>query len=244
MEAVVLTNVYNEEYLLPFWLEHHKGIFDHGIVIDYNSTDSSMDIVRRICPTWTIIKSRNKYFEAIEIDNEFMDIEKTITGYKIVLNTTEFLVGSTELKQQLKNELNCYYPIKCLTALSSKEPIFPNNIKDLFQGIDRIEPDLRLLRVLHSYSDGSYTPGRHTITKQVTSSLPAYIIWFGFYPWNQHIINRKLQIKNNIPSQEIEKGFGFHHLWTYEEINTYRNNIFNKSVPTDSIDQLNNYLKI
>ena len=28
MRTTLLTNVFNEEYLLPFWLEHHKKIFD------------------------------------------------------------------------------------------------------------------------------------------------------------------------------------------------------------------------
>jgi hypothetical protein len=31
----VISHIFNEEYLLPFWLEHHRTIFDHGIIIDY-----------------------------------------------------------------------------------------------------------------------------------------------------------------------------------------------------------------
>ena len=26
MKTTLLTNIYNEEYLLPFWLNHHKDI--------------------------------------------------------------------------------------------------------------------------------------------------------------------------------------------------------------------------
>jgi hypothetical protein len=30
----LLSHFYNEEYLLPFWIEHHKKQFDYAILID------------------------------------------------------------------------------------------------------------------------------------------------------------------------------------------------------------------
>lgn len=69
-------------------------MFDHGIMINYNSTDSSVEIIKNICPDWTIIDSRNETFSAAEVDQEVMDIESNIKGWKIALNTTEFLVGN------------------------------------------------------------------------------------------------------------------------------------------------------
>ena len=55
----VISHFFNEEYLLPFWLEHHSKIFDHGIMIDYCSTDRSVEIIRKFCPSWTIVKTQN-----------------------------------------------------------------------------------------------------------------------------------------------------------------------------------------
>jgi len=37
---ILFSHIYNEEYLLPFWLKHHKKIFDHGVIIDNFSTDN------------------------------------------------------------------------------------------------------------------------------------------------------------------------------------------------------------
>ena len=62
MNKTVLTHFYNEEYLLPWWLDHHKKYFDHGILIDYASTDKSVEIIKEICPTWTEVKSKNEFF--------------------------------------------------------------------------------------------------------------------------------------------------------------------------------------
>ena len=37
-------------------------MFDELIVVDYNSTDKSMEICKRICPECKIITTRNKCF--------------------------------------------------------------------------------------------------------------------------------------------------------------------------------------
>ena len=87
----VISHFYNEEHLLPWWLNHHKQIFDHGIMIDYHSTDRSMEIIREICPDWELRYTRNKYFDSTPIDQEVMDIEKKLEGWRMCLNTTEFL---------------------------------------------------------------------------------------------------------------------------------------------------------
>ena len=51
----IISHILNEEYLLPFWLEHHASIFDHGIMIDSGSTDRSIELIRKMCPTWSIV---------------------------------------------------------------------------------------------------------------------------------------------------------------------------------------------
>jgi len=71
----VICHFYNEEFLLPWWLNHHRSIFDHGIMINYHSTDRSVEIIRELCPTWEIRYSRNIDFHAEKIDLEVMDYE-------------------------------------------------------------------------------------------------------------------------------------------------------------------------
>jgi hypothetical protein len=94
MKKTVVSHFYNEEHLLPWWLAHHKKIFDHGILIDYHSTDSSREIIREICPNWELRYTRNKYFNSTPIDQEVMDIEQELNGWRMCLNTTEFLYGN------------------------------------------------------------------------------------------------------------------------------------------------------
>jgi hypothetical protein len=78
MYKTIISHFYNEEYLLPWWLEHHKKYFNHGIMINYASTDNSVSIIRQACPDWTVINSRNKFFDAKLIDDEVSDIESNV----------------------------------------------------------------------------------------------------------------------------------------------------------------------
>ena len=91
----VFCHFYNEEYLLPFWLKHHREIFDHGVMIDYASTDASADIIRTLTPGWKLVRSVNEFFDAVECNFEVMLHEHDYEGWKIALNVTEFLCAAS-----------------------------------------------------------------------------------------------------------------------------------------------------
>ena len=104
MKKTIISHFYNEEYLLPWWLKHHKKYFNHGIMIDYNSTDNSCKIIKSICPNWKIVKTKNKHFDSFVIDREVEEYEKNINGWRICLNTTEFLVGDYSILDNLSSK--------------------------------------------------------------------------------------------------------------------------------------------
>ena len=79
----IISHFYNEEYLLPWWLEHHKKYFDYGLMINYNSTDRSVEIIKDICPDWQIVNSTNEQFDALRVDSEVSYYEEQIPGWKI-----------------------------------------------------------------------------------------------------------------------------------------------------------------
>ena len=223
MRTTLLTNVFNEEYLLPFWLHHHKNMFDDIIIIDYRSTDKSVEICKNICPDCIIMTSRNPCFDAEEVDKEFMDIESSIEGIKVVLNTTEFLFCYKPLREifaaftkpiSLKIKCEVPYSTDDQNHIHNHYELLYNFIKDVrFQwGEDRS-------RYIHTYQHGDYTVGRHTTNHEnVMDTEDMHLVWLGFYPMNEHLLNRKLQIKHNIPQKDVEIGFGVQHMLQREEI--------------------------
>jgi len=222
MKTTLLTNVYNEEYLLPFWLEHHKDMFDDIIIIDYNSTDKSIEICRKICPTCKIITTRNANFRAEHIDSEFMDLEKCIDGIKIILNTTEFLLSEKPIKEYFLNETNPQaFFINQISPYSKNTYDNIKNNYELFGNL--LNDDLvfhyeRGYRQIHSFEHGNYICGRHKTNNPITITNDMHIIWFGYYPLNEKILKRKLQIQSQIPQEDKDVGNGIHHFVDREKL--------------------------
>jgi UDP-glucose 4-epimerase len=220
-KSTLLTNIFNEEYLLPFWLHHHKDMFDDIIIVDYNSTDKSIEICKSICPRCKIIQTRNEYFDAEEIDKEFMDIENGIEGIKIILNTTEFLFCETSIKDIFTNDKTLEsYGINAITPYSVSNYNINNNY-DLFRNLlnsDVVYHNDRGGRQIHNYSNGGYGIGRHTTYNNCIPTNKAHIVWLGYYPMNDNLMKRKLQIQQNMPERDKVRGFGFQHLFDRDRI--------------------------
>ena len=47
----LITHFYNEEYLLPFWIKHHRDVFDNAILINYRSTYNSDRLIKKLAPS-------------------------------------------------------------------------------------------------------------------------------------------------------------------------------------------------
>ena len=94
--SVVICHVYNEELLLPYWLAHHRRLFDHGVILDYASTDGTRAAFERAGLDWELRPSRNEWFDAEAVDAEVMDVEAEFADgvWKMALNVTEYLFAS------------------------------------------------------------------------------------------------------------------------------------------------------
>lgn len=208
----IISHFYNEEYLLPWWLEHHKKYFDYGLMINYNSTDRSVEIIKDICPDWQIVDSVNSQFDAMMVDDEVYFYEQQIPGWKIALNATEFLVGNYDLLEETDEVIKYYIPSFCF--IDNKDDNYPDVNVPLYEqitnGIHFVDdPMLRKLRCLHNTSF-KYPVGRHFLNYEDTSN--DFVIFnYGFAPWNDSLIERKLQIQHRIPLADKLRNWGTEH---------------------------------
>ena len=219
MYKTIISHFYNEEYLLPWWLEHHKKYFNHGIMINYASTDSSVSIIRQLCPDWTIINSRNEFFDAKLIDDEVTDIESKVSGWKTCLNTTEFLVGDYSL---MNNTPEQEITMPCFIMVDNQPDNQPNYSRPLIEqkhhGIHYHgrDPLARRPRLIHNKNRVDYPLGRH-YPDYNTEALK--VLWYGWSPFNSKTLNRKLQIQNRIPESDKARGFGSQHIADEKTLN-------------------------
>lgn len=209
--------------MLPWFLNHHKQIFDHGIMIDYRSTDRSQEIIKELCPTWDIVTSRNPNFQADTIDYEVMDIEKYVEGWRICLNVTEQLIGDYSLMDDTPTSqmlIPSMFYVDCdrTNSVDTDIPLYQQKT-DGFMFSDNQKNFLeRRARSLHNMPVQYPVPGRH-YEKYTTKEL--VIFYYGWCPFNQPAMDRKLQIQTQIPLIDRQRNWGFHHI-TNKETLTYR----------------------
>ena len=247
----VICDVRNEKYLLNWWLQHHKDKFDHGIIVDYHSTDGSMDLVKQITPKWQVVKSVNKDFNAANCDIEIMNIERSIQqqypyAWMITLNVTEFLTGNTRkllsaYKSQKPVRMQKLIPCDVMIATELQKFTEPDPNVSLvkqrtfgmpmdysedtfynayagsrdFQAIeDNVMYDNRKMRSMHNFplnyfETSVWRAGRHYWG---TPCEDFRILWYGYSPFTEDLIQRKLAIQTQIPEADKAVGNGGQHL--------------------------------
>ncbi len=210
----LISHFYNEEFLLPYWLDHHRRIFDHGILVDYDSTDRSIQIIKDICPTWTVLTSRNRVFDCYECDKEIMDIERSVCGWKMVLNTTEFVICH-RLRERVDEfpDQGCIKTQGVWLVDSPNEYDQPLSTAPLFfqrtHGWFESKTETRM-RIVHNFPDGKYKTGRHLSNLPRLFFQDIFTVWAGWSPYPQ-VKQRKLQIKARIPPKHYLGGMGAEH---------------------------------
>lgn len=226
----VICHFYNEEHLLPWWLRHHKHIFDHGIMINYHSTDRSVELIKSICPNWEIRTSRNSDFDSAAVDQEVMDIERGIDGWRMALNVTEFLYGNTDHLPELSGYAQYFIANYVFVDMQDRTTgELPRLVHDRplheqrtwgyeeFQnkGTSRAGNMARMHRSIQNYPV-EYTPGRHWGDGRPKSFNDLYIFYYGWADASPQGIARKMQIQTKMSESDKEKNAG-NHVGTYED---------------------------
>jgi hypothetical protein len=226
VSLTLISHFFNEEFLLPYWLRHHVGLFDHGVLLDYGSTDRSLEVIRELAPGWEVRRSRNPHFDARDVDAEVMDVEREFTGWKVVLNTTEFLLCH-DLPLYVR-WMEKYRPDVQGVWAFDLAVVDPPSERDgevtqaplYFQKRWGYHPtgNQSRSRLLHRFADGRYHAGRHaTPLLERAPDDGLFVLWFGWSPM-RYVVNRKLQIRQRMSERDRAEGLGRQHLLTPESL--------------------------
>ena len=223
--TTVITNFYNDEYLLPWWVKQHREMFDDAILIDWNSTDNSVGEIKKHAPaSWKIVKKRNlplhqEYASMCEEqDLEVMQYEAGITGWRICLNTTEFMVGDLESQTRDDEPKNGHhvhtlkiYGWNPEGQMSHDVPLWDQQ----YMGIDcrcGKHAEHRSGRSLHNFT-GSYGIGRHLAKPDLHNICrKLLLLHYGECLTSPQMIKRRLQIQNGLTQKDRRAGMGWHHI--------------------------------
>lgn len=218
---------------MPFWIDHHKGKFDEAMLVNFNSTDRSVDIIRKRAPQGWKVYHWGSNFDFVKFRTDFMPNEKLFPdSWKIFLTTTEFVVHD-DLSTLLMHEkmpsafrfrsyvmvgddskpLVDHVPLLQQRSLYTVAPltheVFRVNRKDFnaSSGVNYFYS-----RIMHSFDRLEYGEGLHQSVEFPVQkfSNEGFIAKFSFTPWPE-AIDRKVQIGCRIPQEFFEKGWATHH---------------------------------
>jgi hypothetical protein len=252
IRLVLISHFFNEELLLPFWIRHHAPMFDAAVLIDYNSTDKSRDILKALAPaSWLVVSSRNLMFSAQECDAEVSFYEQQFPdSWKIALTTTEFLVNPRIRELSLLSASAVRFP----SFLMIGEDTIPLNFTKplLLQrsqyGMDprkssHIQGVTSYSRYMHRLPSVKYGFGRHDIDANFVPSPAGFIAKYLWTPWPESL-SRKAQIRARLPAFDIAHGFGAQHNTDSERLKSVRMDVMNSWTKYDFRDSsiIGNYI--
>jgi len=234
MRATVICHFWNNEWILPYWLRHHTRLFDHGILIDHGSTDNSVAVIRRFAPDWEVRPTQacKEAFIAADADREVMEVEEEVTGWKMVLNVTEFV-----LHHDLKGYIRALPPkVRGVTTSGvvlvespaarrtplTDEPLFFQKTWGYFEyelgkrPEDYGMPAVWRSRLLHDFPNGDYEVGRHVTRVPHIHDPNLFLVWAGWAPF-EALKQMKLAVQTRIPKSEFERGFSVQHFLPTEK---------------------------
>jgi hypothetical protein len=247
MMKTVLCHFYNEEYLLPWWLSHHRKIFDHGIMVNYGSTDNSVDIIKQYCPTWLVVDTCNENFDPDLATQELEYYESSLKGARIALNVTEFLYGDYNNINLLDSPEPYRILIPCTSIIDPSHNRWYDPGKELLESCRPVgisykdDFQFRAARSMHNCSI-TYPIGRHYYSGEI-SDMDLVIFWHGYAPWNEKIIKRKLSIGPKMPElTEQNKLSAWQHRVSREELFVMYKSLVARS--TDMTEEVVRYKKL
>ena len=199
-KRILITHFYNEAFFLPYWIRHHARMFDMAILIDYNSDDNSVDIIRKLAPsTWRVVKTRNKNWEAEDIDREVVWYENQYPqDWKIALCLTEFLVAPN-FKQTLEKYENAgkrrgnpyhermIYSIPTVSVFGDER-----------EALVAVKP-LVQQRAVYGHHDADKVTGVESVSMQLINVSPAISMYHRF-------------VHKNMPENLMQYNFGRHYI--------------------------------
>ena len=228
----LVTHQRNEEMMIPFFIIQHAPMFDHAILIDFNSTDETLRIIDKYAPpTWRVENSTSgEVFDALKTDQQVMTWEQqNPDDWALALTTTEFLVHPNFrvdlYRRQMENPGPAIKVYRVWQMVGNDTKPLRHFESLVNQRHQFIESDTKFSRFLHigtcfthKYSTGRHVYRTRAITRRqkkfynlpMENSQAGFIMKWVWTPWPEGA-QRKLEVGKTIPQSDRERRFGSQH---------------------------------
>lgn len=164
MKVHLYSLCYNEEYILPFFLDYYSTFCEKIVMYDNMSTDSSLDIIRKYKNTeivsWEVTPEINEQYY-LDIKNEAYKASRGIADFVIVCDTDEFVYHTNliAILEEYKQQGITYPKIEGFSMVPN-EMIREGFPQKSLRGVRDVRFDKRA--IFSPELDISFHPGCHT----------------------------------------------------------------------------------
>lgn len=239
-DNILITHFFNEEGLLPQWIRHHAPLFNCAVLIDYDSTDKSRDIIRREAPdSWNVVMSQNRDFGAVGTDVEVSGYENSFDNnhWRLALTTTEFLFATGIRRKENRIFDNARaIRVPSLTVVDREDSTkndksqalvrqknafyFQDGASGILTDEEERYVNNHYNRFMHTIRDfrNPYHVGRHEFKHESTHrNMHILKCMYGPFP---EFYSRKLQIRARMSESDKQFNFGHQHLIEYDQLDS------------------------
>ena len=234
-KVALVTHIYNEEFILPFFIFHHAHFFTVAHIIDFRSTDASLALLRKYAPeSWTVEPSDvdTGYFGAQETDAQLLRIERSLPEgwWKFCPTIAEFLI-SPDIQEELQAAADQNYQVLrvpgALLIGNDSVPLRSWESHHLLPQRSMYVVKGDHWRFIHRVPNCSVyaAAGRHFLLVEAeifsTWTSCSGFAKFSYTPWPE-ARQRKTQIAPKIPKTDLAVGMGKHHVFSSEKLDKDR----------------------
>jgi hypothetical protein len=212
----IISHIWNDSFLLPYFIRHYLPLCDRAVIVDYDSVDASRDIVKEMAPEWEFRQTCNRYYGAEANAAEIKEIEQEFSGWRFVANVTEFLIHE-DLRAFLRDneqpggrQAIWSYDVRAFEHPSeiaipvTDEPLYVQR-RFGYHGADN-----RRGRMIHRADHGHFTcAGRHvsSLADQSKPDETLFVAWFCWAPI-RFLWHRRLAASTMSPATDKANGLG------------------------------------
>ncbi|CAJ1379854.1 unnamed protein product [Effrenium voratum] len=225
-KTVLVTHARNEDMLMPFFIIQHAPMFDEAFLIDFESTDRTVQLVADYAPAcWRVVNSsQGQVFDAEVLDQQVSQIESWYPNdWVMALTVTEFLIFPNMRARLFRRQLEDPSP-----TILKHQALFMQGYDGVplrhFRSLLKqrhvwVKSTWFYNRVMHRQTTNHiYGPGRHeynfhgrgkdTATRLVNTE--GFIAKWHWTPWPESA-ERIVHVGATIPKSDVDRKRGFQH---------------------------------
>ncbi len=165
MKIDVYSNIYNEEFMLPYWLRHYETIADRIFVWDGGSTDGTLDILKKHHKVTLLPRDQrghDDHYYVTELYPQYKEHSCGVSDLVIIADADEF-VYHPNLKETLSRLVKDGVEIIQCDGYSMMSNNLPTTNGQIYDSLKvGIESNMGTKWTIHSPNvDVRYRKGRH-----------------------------------------------------------------------------------